>query len=147
MSQPTEADRETLVEERRMQGCCIDCARKYGDEYGFPDMLVADDVWRQISPTGDEGGLLCPCCMLRRMAVLGLSNVHASFQSGPCYLHAESAQALADARETGRKDGTEWLMREQKKALADEREEGARDPDGESEAANRAWQMKVRQDR
>lgn len=67
---------------RQFQGCCWDCGRKYGDEYGFPDLVVDDDVWKQISPTGHEGGLLCPCCMCRRAALLGL-HVKAIFKSGP----------------------------------------------------------------
>lgn len=68
---------------RQIQGCCIDCGRKYGDEYGFPDLVVPDDVWVKISPTGHEGGLLCPSCMCRRAHDAGLSNIAARFTSGP----------------------------------------------------------------
>lgn len=66
-----------------MKGCCLDCGRKYGAEYGFPDLVVPHDVWAKISPTGDEGGLLCPSCMCRRAADVGLSNIPAIFRSGP----------------------------------------------------------------
>lgn len=77
------ADPNYLVERRRMKGCCLDCGRKYGDEYGFPDLLVPNDIWVKISPTGDEGGLLCPSCMCRRASDLGLTSVPARFVSGP----------------------------------------------------------------
>lgn len=72
---------------RQMQGCCIDCGRKYGDEHGFPDLVVPDGVWAKISPTGHEGGLLCPSCMCRRAWDAGLSNVPAEFRSGPFACH------------------------------------------------------------
>lgn len=69
-------------EARRMQPCCFDCGRAYGDEMGFPDLVVPKDVWLQISPTGDEGGLLCPSCMCRRASLLGIQTT-AVFRSGP----------------------------------------------------------------
>lgn len=62
---------------------CEDCGRPYGDEYGFPDLIVPDDVWLMISPRGDFGGLLCPSCICKRAAVLGLKKVEARFCSGP----------------------------------------------------------------
>jgi hypothetical protein len=65
------------------KAACYGCARRYGAEYGFPDLVVPDDVWKRISPTGDEGGLLCPSCMVKRAATLGLENVPARFTSGP----------------------------------------------------------------
>jgi hypothetical protein len=67
---------------RRMQPCCYDCGRRYGDEYGFPDLVVPNDVWEEISPTGDEGGLLCPSCLCRRLYLRGIKSIGA-FRSGP----------------------------------------------------------------
>lgn len=64
-------------------GACYDCGRRYGDEYGFPDLVVPNDVWAKISPRGDEGGLLCPSCMCRRASALGITAVPARFTSGP----------------------------------------------------------------
>ena len=61
---------------------CYDCARPYGDEHGFPDLVVPHDVWAKISPTGDEGGLLCPSCMCLRAYQAGAS-CQAVFRSGP----------------------------------------------------------------
>lgn len=52
---------------------CDDCARPYGAEHGFPDLVIAYEYWIQISPTGDDGGLLCPCCMLQRLHAKGIT--------------------------------------------------------------------------
>ena len=65
------------------ESSCYDCGRPYGNEHGFPDLIVSNDVWRQISPTKDNGGLLCPSCIVKRVAALGMSNVPAAFMSGP----------------------------------------------------------------
>lgn len=62
---------------------CADCGRRYGDEHGFPDLVVPNQVWQLISPTGHEGGLLCPSCICKRAHDLGLSDVPARFTSGP----------------------------------------------------------------
>lgn len=66
-----------------MYGACYDCGRRYGDEFGFPDLLVPNDVWKLISPSGGEGGLLCPSCICRRCHALGLRDVPAMWTSGP----------------------------------------------------------------
>lgn len=61
---------------------CHDCGRPYGDEHGFPDLVVSHDAWAKISPTGDEGGLLCPSCMTKRAHDAGVTAT-ARFTSGP----------------------------------------------------------------
>lgn len=61
---------------------CFDCGRTYGDEYGFPDLVVPHDAWKRISPTGDEGGLLCPSCICKRAHDAGIKAT-ARFTSGP----------------------------------------------------------------
>lgn len=61
----------------------MDCGRKYGDEYGFPDLIIPSDIWVAISPTGNEGGLLCPSCICRRVHAAGFTNVRVRFTSGP----------------------------------------------------------------
>lgn len=64
-------------------GACWDCGRRYGDEYGFPDLVVPHDIWNNhISPTGNEGGLLCPSCICRRAHAAGVQ-CRAEFRSGP----------------------------------------------------------------
>jgi len=46
---------------------CFDCKRPYGDENGFPDLVIPFWAWQKISPTGDDGGLLCPSCICKRL--------------------------------------------------------------------------------
>jgi hypothetical protein len=58
----------------RVVVACEDCERAYGDE-GWIECIVPDDVWRQISTTHDDGGILCISCISRRIKRLGLSNV------------------------------------------------------------------------
>jgi hypothetical protein len=50
---------------------CEDCDRPYGDEHGFPDFIIPLWAWKRISTTGDEGGLLCPSCIIARVHVAG----------------------------------------------------------------------------
>jgi hypothetical protein len=77
-----ETDRPPLPDPETF-GACYDCGRHYGDEYGFPDLVLPNDVWAKISPRGDEGGLLCPSCICRRAHALGMSDVPAMWASGP----------------------------------------------------------------
>ena len=63
---------------------CVDCGRHYGNEYGFPDLVLPNEVWAAISPRGDGGGMLCPSCICKRLADRGFEDVPAVFRSGPC---------------------------------------------------------------
>ena len=60
---------------------CYDCGREYGSA-GFPDLIIPHDDWAAISPTGDEGGLLCPSCICARLEIAGIKTV-GGFTSGP----------------------------------------------------------------
>ncbi len=60
---------------------CHDCTRPYGDP-GFPDLIIPNEAWRRISPTGDEGGLLCPSCICARLERAGIG-CEGAFMSGP----------------------------------------------------------------
>jgi hypothetical protein len=64
------------------QGACMDCKRRYGDEYGFPDLMVPDWVWEAICPGMNGGGLLCPSCICARTYATGIE-AKAIFTSGP----------------------------------------------------------------
>ena len=64
------------------RAACDGCRRIYGDENGFPDLIIPIDAWERISPTGDEGGLLCPSCICQRLHEQGITCV-GSFMSGP----------------------------------------------------------------
>ena len=65
-----------------IDGLCHDCGRAYGDEHGFPDLVLPPEDWAEISPTGDENGLLCPSCICKRAHAAGLECA-ANFRSGP----------------------------------------------------------------
>ena len=54
--------------EDRPLACCYDCRMKYDQ---FPDMVIPDDLWETISPSCEEGGLLCPTCIANRLSYLG----------------------------------------------------------------------------
>lgn len=60
---------------------CYDCKRPY-TAASFPDLVIEDWAWKRISPTGDAGGLLCPCCILERLHIEGIS-CRGAFASGP----------------------------------------------------------------
>lgn len=54
--------------------CCFDCGLAYGSE-GWIECVVPHEVWRTISPRGDEGGLLCITCIARRLKRRGSDKV------------------------------------------------------------------------
>ena len=65
-----------------MTAQCHDCARPYGHEHGFPDLIIPYWAWKQISPSGDDGGLLCPSCICKRLNDKGI-RCEGAFASGP----------------------------------------------------------------
>ena len=82
---------------------CHDCGRGYGDEHGFPDLVVPNDVWQRIAPKQDGSGMLCPSCLCRRAEIAGVQS-RAEFRSGPfCVMgdgpvqQAEATAAPSDA--------------------------------------------------
>jgi len=70
---------------------CFDCQRPYGHEHGFPDLIIPYWAWKRISPTGDDGGLLCPSCICKRLHDAGIS-CEGAFLSGP--IRSVSAHAM-----------------------------------------------------
>lgn len=62
---------------------CDECGRPYGDEHGFPDLIIPLHIWKRISPHGHEGGLLCPSCICAALYRAGISDCPAAFFSGP----------------------------------------------------------------
>jgi hypothetical protein len=53
---------------------CYDCELPYDDF--VCDFTIQNKLWKVISPKHDEGGLLCPLCMIKRLKNLGLSSVN-----------------------------------------------------------------------
>ena len=80
------------------QGGCNDCRRPYGDEHGFPDLILPEVIWDAISPSGNSRGLLCPSCICKRLIDHKYKKVPVSFESGPCYIGemSEIAPPIAD---------------------------------------------------
>ncbi len=54
-----------------MDAICNDCGLDYDDD-GFQDLVLPNDLWAKISPTGDVNGLLCPTCLIRALFKAGL---------------------------------------------------------------------------
>ena len=86
MTKPLAEVRKTLADagdvRDNMSAVCFDCRRPYGDEHGFPDMVISDSAWRAISPSGNDGGLLCPSCICKRLHGAGIT-CKGAFMSGP----------------------------------------------------------------
>ena len=78
---------------------CHDCGRRYGEQYGFPDLVIAHSIWKLISPTNDEGSLLCPSCMCKRGYDAKLSGIPATFRSGPFAIY--HSERSSDGDESG----------------------------------------------
>ena len=53
---------------------CYDCGLNYGD-IGWIEAIIPDQVWDFISPTGDQGGILCINCISRRLAKKGFKRI------------------------------------------------------------------------
>lgn len=64
---------------------CYDCGLPYKSPR-FADFVVPDAIWERISPTGDEGGILCAACILGKLTLLGIE-CDGRFTSGPCAQH------------------------------------------------------------
>lgn len=84
-----------------MNLACNDCGFPYGGP-GWCDCVIPNDTWKLISPTHDEGGILCFTCIAKRLETLGIDNVPLMVTSGP-FLHDP-----ARARESGWNAGFEW---------------------------------------
>ena len=53
---------------------CHDCGAVYSGERWI-ETNVPNDIWAKISPTGDEGGLLCIMCISACCIKAGLEDV------------------------------------------------------------------------
>lgn len=77
------AETPPITEPTACTADCEDCGRQYGHEHGFPDLIITKDAWQQISPSKDDGGLLCPSCICKRLHEAGMRDVEGAFMSGP----------------------------------------------------------------
>lgn len=76
-----------------MSATCFDCSRPYGDENGFPDLVIPFWAWVQVSPTGDDAGLLCPSCICKRLHDKKI-RCDGAFLSGPIMSVSSSEMSL-----------------------------------------------------
>ena len=53
---------------------CYDCGIKYSDP-GWIEAIIPDKVWNIISPTNNQGGLLCITCISKRLSERGLKDI------------------------------------------------------------------------
>ena len=53
---------------------CYDCGLEYG-ESAWIEAIIPDKVWIEISPTENEGGILCISCISKRLTKKGFKNV------------------------------------------------------------------------
>ncbi len=53
---------------------CYDCGLEYKSP-GWIEVMIPDFVWREISPTGDEEGLLCISCISKKLIKHGFEKV------------------------------------------------------------------------
>ena len=53
---------------------CYECGLDYQDP-GWIEAVIPDKIWDEISPTGDQGGLLCITCISRRLVKVGYKRV------------------------------------------------------------------------
>jgi len=61
------------VEGRRIM-TCYDCGLKYGGD-AWIEAIIPDKIWDEISPTGDQGGILCISCIARRLKQMGYRDI------------------------------------------------------------------------
>ncbi len=61
---------------------CADCGEPYGSDR-FPDLVIDNAGFAAIAPRPPDGGLLCPNCLIARLAAAGLRGVPFKFTTGP----------------------------------------------------------------
>lgn len=51
-------------------GKCYDCGISYGVD-GWIEAVIPNKIWNEISPRKSSGGLLCICCISKRLYKFG----------------------------------------------------------------------------
>jgi len=73
---------EFTREYEKKQLTCYECGLLYGGR-SWCDVIIPDYLWKMISPTGDEGGILCFNCIAGRLNDRGYYGVPVTITSGP----------------------------------------------------------------
>jgi hypothetical protein len=121
----------TVEEQARPIAACYDCGLPYSDP-GFADLVVPAGFWALISPTGDEGGLLCPTCLVRAAAKADLQHVACEFRSGPLAPFGTKGPVFVEqaALASARRDALKKAAAVAWKSMGNSRALGARCPAG-----------------
>jgi len=53
---------------------CYDCGLEYGGD-AWIEAVIPDKVWEVISPSHNQGGILCISCIARRLTEYGFKNI------------------------------------------------------------------------
>lgn len=53
---------------------CYDCGLQYGGP-GWIEAIIPDKIWNKISPTNNQGGILCITCISKRLQKYELKDV------------------------------------------------------------------------
>ncbi len=78
---------------------CYDCGLLYGSP-AWIELVIPNDIWAKITPSiHKEGGLLCPTCMAKRCADLGLENISAQIFSGPFEIKHIETEVIKEKKE------------------------------------------------
>ena len=78
---------------------CYECGLVYGSP-GWCDVVIPDEDWLAISPTGHGGGVLCFTCMARRLTVGGREGVPMAVTSGPFTHHPTPRVSTVDREDS-----------------------------------------------
>lgn len=54
--------------------CCYDCGLEYGSDKWI-EAIIPDKIWLKISPTSNDGGILCISCIAKRLKNIGLNHI------------------------------------------------------------------------
>ena len=53
---------------------CYDCGKPYGKD-DWIEAVIPNKIWIKISPTKNQGGILCISCMAKRLKEAGYDNI------------------------------------------------------------------------
>jgi hypothetical protein len=59
---------------------CYDCGLPYEEMHDF---LIPREIWIKISPTENDGSILCANCIVKRLEKGGFKDIPGAYMSGP----------------------------------------------------------------
>ncbi len=107
---------------------CFDCGVAYASREWI-EALVPLAYWLVISPTGDEGGLLCFLCMEKRFWVRGFGT-ELDHPPAPCRMYYPGGGMISELYpifDEALENQTDWFYQPIKKWVVDKKGEGGDD--------------------